>query len=223
MRKTPSQQRSRDMVETLMQAAELEIGERGLDATTTNHVAARAGVSIGSLYQYFATKDAIVESVLQRLAARLLAAIATRLRAHPDADPRTVTRRVLKTVFDVVAADPAQRELTRHWHRLRTGPAFQALEQRMMEHCRVYLLRHHSDYPFADLPAALFVAINSLQYTVAHYMSLDAPMLTQRQVIDALADMVTAYLRAGDARGAPAPEPRKPRRAKPAATSRRGS
>ena len=221
MRKNPSQQRSRDMVETLMQAAELEIGERGLDATTTNHVAARAGVSIGSLYQYYETKEAIVEAVLQRHAARLLAAVAARLRAQPDADPRTLTRRVLKSVFDTVAADPAQRELMRHWHRLRTGPAFQALEQRMMEHCRVYLLRRHAEYPFADLPAALFVAINSLHYTVAHYMSLDEPLLTQRQVIDALADMVTAYLRAGDARGLP--EPRKARRAKSAATGRRGS
>jgi len=197
MRKTPTQQRSRDMVETLVEAAALEIGERGLDATTTNHVAARAGVSIGSLYQYFATKDALVEALMHRHAERLLVAVATRLRAQPDSDVRAVTRRVLKSVFDVVAADPAQRELIRHWHRLRTGPTFRALEQRMLEHCRLYLMRHHADYHIVDLPAALFVVINSLHYTVAHYMSLDEPLLTQRQVIDALADMVTAYLRAG--------------------------
>lgn len=199
------------MVETLVQAAALEIGERGLDATTTNHVAARAGVSIGSLYQYFDTKDAIVEALMQRHAERLLVAVAARLRTQPDSDVRAVTRRVLKSVFDVVAADPAQRELIRHWHQLRTGPTFRALEQRMLEHCRVYLLRHHTEYRIADLPAALFVVINSLHYTVAHYMSLDEPLLSQRQVIDALADMVDAYLRAGS----------KPPRAAAPATRRR--
>lgn len=221
MRKSPSQQRSRDMVETLVQAAALEIGERGLDATTTNHVAARAGVSIGSLYQYFETKDAIVEAVMQRHAERLLAAVAARSRAQADADPRTVTRRVLKAVFDVVAADPSQRELVRHWHRLRTGATFRSLEQRMIEHCRVYLLRHHAEYRIADLPAALFVVINSIHYTVAHYMSLDAPLLTQRQVIDALADMVSAYLRSGSSQARRAASPKRitraPRRRRPAA------
>jgi len=217
MRKTPSQQRSRDMVETVVQAAALEIGERGLDATTTNHVAARAGVSIGSLYQYFETKDAIVEAVMQRHAERLLTAVAASLRTQPGAELRTVTRRVLKTVFDAVAADPTQRELVRHWHRLRTGPTFRALEQRMLEHGSMYLLRHQVDYRIADLPAALFVVINSLHYTVAHYMSLDAPLLTQRQVIDALADMVSAYLRSGGTRVARASTARKRGRRRAAA------
>ncbi len=49
MRKQPVQQRSRDMVAILMDAAARVIVERGFDNLTTNHVAAAAGVSIGSL------------------------------------------------------------------------------------------------------------------------------------------------------------------------------
>ncbi|MGH8445336.1 MAG: TetR/AcrR family transcriptional regulator [Solimonas sp.] len=198
MRKQPAQQRSKQMVETLLRAAELEIGERGLDDTTTNHVAARAGVSVGSLYQYFDDKDAIVEALLQRHAARLLAAVDAKVRTLLDADARTITQRILEGVFDLVESDPGQRELARHWHRLRTGATFQALEQRMMEHCRLYLLRHHEQYRIDNLPAALFVAINSLHYTVAHYLSLDTPLLSRREVIAALSDMLAAYLNAGE-------------------------
>ncbi|WP_169518300.1 TetR/AcrR family transcriptional regulator [Solimonas variicoloris] len=209
MRKQPAQQRSRQMVDALLDAAEREIGTRGLDATTTNHVAARAGVSIGSLYQYFAGKDAIVEALLQRHAQRLLAAVDARLRTLLDADPHTVTQRVLEAVFEQVERDPAQRELVRHWHRLRTGATFQALEQRMFEHCRLYLLRHHDEYRVPNLPAALFVAINSLHYTVAHYLSLDAPLLSRDEVIDALADLLAAYLR-GAAPAKPAARRRTP-------------
>jgi AcrR family transcriptional regulator len=56
MRKQPHQARARQRVDALIDAAAQEIADRGLLETTTNHIAARAGVSIGSLYQYFEDK-----------------------------------------------------------------------------------------------------------------------------------------------------------------------
>jgi AcrR family transcriptional regulator len=185
------------MVEALLHAAELEIGERGLDDVTTNHIAARAGVGVGSLYQYFDGKESMIEAVMQRHAARLLASVDTRGRPLLDADARTITRHVLEGVFEVVESDPSHREIARHWHRLRSGATFAGLEQRMIETCRQYLLRHHRRYPVDDLPAVLFVIINSVQYAVAHYLSLERPLLSQKALIDALADMVAAYLESG--------------------------
>ena len=197
MRKRPLQQRSRDMVATLVDAAARVIVERGLDNLTTNHVAAVAGVSVGSLYQYFPDKDALVEALLQRHAAQLLAVVDGRLRVLIDADARAITQGILEAVFDVVEGDPCRRELIRHWDRLRTRSTFRALEQHMTEACRVYLLRHHDRYRIDNLPAALFVAINSLHYTVAHYLSLERPLLQRAEVIGALGDMLAAYLQAG--------------------------
>lgn len=196
MRKQPVQQRSRDMVGTLVEAAAQVIVERGLDNLTTNHVAEAAGVSVGSLYQYFRDKDALIEALLQRHAAELLAVVDGRLRALIDADARAITRGILEAVFDVVEGDPCRRELLRHWDRLRTRTAFRALEQHMTEACRLYLLRHHERYRIANLPAALFVATNALHYTVAHYFSLERPTLTREEVIAALSDLLAAYLQA---------------------------
>lgn len=194
MRKQPVQRRSRDMVSVLIEATARVIVEQGLDNLTTNHVASAAGVSIGSLYQYFRDKDALVEALLERHAAELLAVVDARLQGLIDADARSITQGVLEAVFDRVEGDPCRRELLRHWNRLRTRSSFRALEQHMTEACRAYLLRHHDRYRLDNLPASLFVATNALHYTVAHYFSLDRPALGRREVIDALSHLLAASL-----------------------------
>ncbi len=66
MRKRPKQARSRATIEAILQAAAHILGERGWEGLTTNAVAEVAGVSIGSLYQYFPHKLALVEAVRRR-------------------------------------------------------------------------------------------------------------------------------------------------------------
>jgi AcrR family transcriptional regulator len=74
-RKTPGQKRSVATVSAILEAAARILETRGLEAYSTNAVAARAGVSIGSLYQYFPGKDAITRELISRGAAELLADI----------------------------------------------------------------------------------------------------------------------------------------------------
>ena len=76
MRKRPRQARSRATTAAILEAAAHILGERGWPGTTTNAVAERAGVSIGSLYQYFPNKLALVEAVRQRHFADVLAVLA---------------------------------------------------------------------------------------------------------------------------------------------------
>jgi len=59
-RKLPAQERSRDTVNVILKAAAHIFMEKGYATGTTNHIAQKAGVSIGSLYQYFPNKDAIL-------------------------------------------------------------------------------------------------------------------------------------------------------------------
>jgi AcrR family transcriptional regulator len=66
MRKQPQQARSRATIAAILQAAAHILGERGWEGFTTNEVAGLAGVSIGSLYQYFPHKLALVEAVRRR-------------------------------------------------------------------------------------------------------------------------------------------------------------
>src|SRR5258706_10071591 len=65
LRKAPSQPRSARMVEAIIEAAARILETRGLAGFNTNAVAERAGVSIGSLYQYFPSKDAILVALME--------------------------------------------------------------------------------------------------------------------------------------------------------------
>ncbi|WP_016696820.1 TetR/AcrR family transcriptional regulator [Actinoalloteichus spitiensis] len=65
-RKRPRQQRSRHTVEVILEAAAQLFHRDGYGATSTNHVAERAGVSIGSVYQYFPNKDALLLALAER-------------------------------------------------------------------------------------------------------------------------------------------------------------
>ncbi len=66
LRRAPKQQRGERKVEQILRSAEIVFAEVGYEHATTNAVAAHAAVSIGSLYQFFASKDAILESMAQR-------------------------------------------------------------------------------------------------------------------------------------------------------------
>lgn len=65
-RRRPVQARSQDTVEVILSAAAQLLSRTGYDRFTTNHVAKLAGVSIGSLYQYFPGKQALVAALLDR-------------------------------------------------------------------------------------------------------------------------------------------------------------
>lgn len=127
-RKRPRQERSRALVARVLDEATRLFSERGYHATTTNHVAEAAGVSIGSLYQYFPNKDALVVAVAERhldAAVDELAALMPQLRA---AEPELADLcRVLVASVAELNRDPQLDELL--WRAPRTA----ALDTRLDE------------------------------------------------------------------------------------------
>lgn len=79
LRRTPSQKRSRERVETILGCAAEIIAEQGSDALKMSEVAKRAGISIGSLYQYFPDKSAIVRTLSENYFAECRKCIAEAL------------------------------------------------------------------------------------------------------------------------------------------------
>lgn len=73
LRKLPRQKRSEAMVDSILEAAARIIEGEGLDRLNTNAIAAKAGASVGSLYQYFPSKDAILAELIRRDHQELLA------------------------------------------------------------------------------------------------------------------------------------------------------
>jgi AcrR family transcriptional regulator len=98
MRKEPQQSRSRATTDAILDAAAHILGDRGWAGLTTNAVADVAGVSIGSLYQYFPNKLALIEAVRRRHFDEVLAV----LRAAAD-DKLVRVRRVAALVDGMIS------------------------------------------------------------------------------------------------------------------------
>lgn len=106
-RRTPRQSRAEGTVDAILTAAFQLLEAEGVEALTTNHIAARAGVSIGTLYQYFASKQDILAALAQRRAAAVRDHIAQTLIDQPHVSS---VRRIIRALMHGFEGSPATRE-----------------------------------------------------------------------------------------------------------------
>lgn len=104
MKKVPRQRRAEVTVMAMIEAADELLSNQPYDRVTTNRIAERAGVGIGSLYQYFPNKEAVVARVVERWVQRMIAEVRDGLtlaapRPLPLGDAALA---VVSTLFDVV-------------------------------------------------------------------------------------------------------------------------
>ncbi|WP_109480314.1 TetR/AcrR family transcriptional regulator [Paraburkholderia sp. C35] len=119
-RKAPSQPRSEETVAAIIEAAAQVLEAEGFDGFNTNAVAARAGVSIGSLYQYFPGKDALTVALIRREMKRFYDDVAIALAMHNGEDALTyllgaavrqqLQRPRLARLLDIEEGRPALRD-----------------------------------------------------------------------------------------------------------------
>jgi AcrR family transcriptional regulator len=196
-RKAPRQSRSQATVTAILDATAHILIERGFAAASTNAVAERAGVSVGSLYQYFPNKDALVSALRARHGEQMMAVI---LRALARAMDATLIDALTGLIEATVEAHRVDADL----HRV--------LEQQLgvmdmdehhdeylgvMEDRIVALLAHHRDEITApDLKLAAFMlmhAAHGLIHAVVWQRPKGASLKHATQEIIA---MLTAYLTA---------------------------
>jgi AcrR family transcriptional regulator len=132
MRKEPQQQRAQVTIEALLDAAAHILGTRGWAGLTTNAVAELAGVSIGSLYQYFPNKLAVIEAVRRRHFEQVLGVL------RAAADIRTPRQRRIAALVDGMIAihsrhPAAHRVLLEESPR---GADLRGMHDRFAEQCR---------------------------------------------------------------------------------------
>lgn len=195
MRKRPQQQRSRQMVDNLIEATARIIAKHGLDGTSTPLIAEAAGVSVGSLYQYFDGKEALIAALLDKLARDVTQLLNHRVILTEQADLADMVRTAIRVTLAMMHNDEGlYLEIARNWHRLPVHRVADTLEQHIMEMGRLYFLKHLHDYPVADLQVRLFVAYNSVLFTLVRFISQERALLSEDEVVEGLATMVTGYL-----------------------------
>jgi AcrR family transcriptional regulator len=107
-RKKPSQQRSKALVEAVLDAAVRVLAEQGPSKFTTKRVADRAGISVGSLYQYFPNKESILATIQQEEESETLRKIDAVL-SDANSTPRQRLETAIRIFFETEAAEAHRR------------------------------------------------------------------------------------------------------------------
>jgi len=198
-RKVASQERSRATVDALVEATARILVKEGFDKASTNRIAEVAGVSVGSLYQYFPGKEALVAAVIERHQQEIMQTVRGEL-AEVLAQP--VEKAVRKLVAVVVKAhrvDPRlHRVLAEQIPRVGKLEKLETFNRENYTLFRAYLERHRDELRVDDLELASFVCVTSIEAlthnAVLHYSKVLSDE-TMEALIDETACLVTGYLK----------------------------
>lgn len=199
-RKQASQGRSRATVDALIEATARILVREGFDRASTNRIAALAGVSVGSLYQYFPSKEALVAAVIDRHHRELMQVLRGVL-AEVAAQPLEQAVRTLVTVaIQAHRVDPKlHRVLTEQiprTGRLEKVAAFSRENYAMFE---AYLQSHRDEVRAVDLRLASFVCVTTIEaLTHTAVLHHSETLLTEESaaaLIDEATRLVARYLR----------------------------
>lgn len=199
-RKLPRQERAQATVEAILRATAHILRTDGWDACNTNAVAKRAGVSIGSLYQYFPSKEALIAALAERHAQEGLKILVD---AVTDARGREVklgfegtVRHYIDAMVTLHGHDPAlHRVLVEQVPRLRGG---QDVIRRTSSHAaglvRAWLETQREHVRDVDLDVATFMLVTAVE-AIQHLQVVERPKgMTREVLVDELVELVLGYL-----------------------------
>lgn len=191
-RKTPRQQRSRATVDALLEAAADILGRDGYAKLTTNRIAARAGVNIASLYQFFPGKDAIVAELRRRHVAEQRAAMTRALEGlRGQGLERTARSLVSMAIAAHSVAPRLHRVLTEELPARVSGPS--AGDQALFAEARRQLERVAQGVPDREL--ALWM-IDTVSHAAVHHGVIERPDdVASGRLADELVLLLVRYLR----------------------------
>jgi len=99
----PKRERGKQRVAALMDSGAAVIAERGYGAATMTEIAARAGASIGSLYQFFPSKEVLADALLKRYGERMAAALDAVVGRADGATPQSISEGLISVMTDLKA------------------------------------------------------------------------------------------------------------------------
>lgn len=112
LRRTPVQERSAARVQRMLDAAAALLDEVGYEATTTSLIAARAGVSVGSLYQFFPDRQAVLRALALRSFDRFSQLLADRVAGSELQSWQDVVGAVVDVYVSFSRTEPAAKVLS---------------------------------------------------------------------------------------------------------------
>lgn len=194
-RRVPAQRRSQELVDSILTATSIVVDQSGIDGATVDKIATKAGVSVGSIYQYFSNKTAIffsfgerhLESNRSRMFARL-----------EEWQHLPICELIPKVIDDMTEQWESRSKAMRYVFVYANALGLRARQMKMrrevIERLAAVLERHRGELRVKDPHLAAAAVIHAAVAVItAKYLDPDLPF-EMSQLKEELREMVSAYL-----------------------------
>jgi len=190
-RKLASQERSRATVDALIAATARILVREGFDRASTNRIADLAGVSIGSLYQYFPSKESLVAAVIDRHNQQLMRVVRSALAEVATLPLEDAVRKLVAIAIKAHRLDPKlHRVLAEQIPRTGRLEHVEVFNRENYALFRAYLESHSDELRTVDTGLAAFVCVTSIE-ALTHTAVLHHPEVLSDEGMDSLIDEAT--------------------------------
>lgn len=182
------------MVERIIEAARVVLLERGYDGASTNRIAAAAGISPGSLYQYFPDKDTILTEVVARYTDQLHTRISRAfLGTIGSGSPAEMVRRNVTALIDAFEENPDLLRVVVEQLPHAVDFRRKTFARHIDELVATVLTSRQAVQPARPAEPVAWVLVRAVEHVTTRFV-LERPPISREAVIDELTELVTGYL-----------------------------
>lgn len=194
-RKKPRQQRSQATVDAILDATARVLCTTGYDRASTNRIAMAAGVSVGSLYQYFPSKEALVAALVERHTAQMTTLVKSKLAEVAAAPLEVACRTMIDAMFEAHGVDPRlHKVLIEQVPRVGRLEQVVGVEREVEALVALFLEARKHELRRTRLSATAFVLCTVVEAVTHAAVLADLEPRRTREVAEELTDMVLRYL-----------------------------
>jgi AcrR family transcriptional regulator len=174
-RKQPQQDRSKVTVEAILEATTHILTEEGYDKANTNRIAERAGISIGSLYQYFPNKESLMATLIEQHSNEMAELVETKLNNLFDSPLEIVVPELINAVIAAHAINPRLHQvLSEEIPRLGKSIQMEQAQARIAQILRSYLERWRDSIEPRNLEMTVFILCRTVD-ALSHAAVIEYP------------------------------------------------
>ena len=191
----PVQQRALATVDAIIEAGFVSLARHGMAGTTTRHIAQIAGISVGSLYEYFPNKEAIYAAMSRKLVDDIVGTIQPLVPQLLQMEIEPAIRTMLLAVGELL-----MRHDGRYLHAARQGlgslPDDRRPIQQLMQELLMGYLMHQPHYlQLGNAATMSYIFIHGGIHVVMQFLHETVPPFSYETLVDGLAKMVGHYAR----------------------------
>ena len=194
-RRRPRQARAQATVDAIIKATARVLVEEGYDRASTNRIAQAAGVSIGSLYQYFPSKEALVSALVESHQQRMRDALGRSLAEEPPAGLADRAQLLVRGMIAAYRTDPQLHHvLCQEVPKVGELQKVYGFEQHLADVCRRHLFPAGEWTRMIDIDRAVFLLVNAVPSVVRAAIQADPQAQGDTRLAEELTDMMVRYL-----------------------------